>query len=79
VESKYSPEEIITAIKAIAPYKEDKIMTAAQHLRQEGRHTTSLEIAKAMLSKLHLDIKSVKEVTGLSEAELMELQEEAQR
>ena len=59
-------------------------MTVAQQLRQEGMqkgrqegmHTKSLEIAKNMLSKLHLDIKVVKEATGLSEEELLKLQAE---
>jgi DNA-binding Xre family transcriptional regulator len=36
----------------------------------------SIEIAKNMLSKLHLDMQTVAEATGLSEEELIKLQEE---
>ena len=56
-------------------------MTAAQYLRQEGRqegeHNKALDIAKNMLSKLHLDAETVAQATGLSQEELMKLQEEA--
>lgn len=61
------------------PTQKQIAMTAAQHLRQQGMHTKSVEIAKNMLSKLHLGIKAVKEATGLSEEELMKLQQEAKR
>jgi predicted transposase/invertase (TIGR01784 family) len=44
--------------------------------RQEGMYTKTLDIARNMLSKLHLDMKTVSEATGLSEEELMKLQEE---
>ena len=40
-------------------------------------HTRSLEIAKNMLSKLHLNLKDIQEATGLSVEELKKLQEEA--
>ena len=59
--------------------KED-IMNVTQAIKQEGRQEgiqqEKLHIAQNMLSKLHLDIKAVKEATGLSEEELMKLQEE---
>ena len=66
------------------PTQKQIAMTAAQYLRQEGMQqgiqqgmqTKALDIAKNLMSKLHLDIKSVKEATGLSEEELMKLQEE---
>jgi len=55
-------------------------MTALQQLKQEseqrGMYNKSLEIARNMLSKLHLDLKAVKEATGLSEKELMKLHKE---
>jgi hypothetical protein len=35
-----------------------------------------VEIAKNMLSMLHLDMKTVAEATGLSEEELINLQQE---
>jgi predicted transposase/invertase (TIGR01784 family) len=62
-------------------------MTAARQLEikgekrgmQQGMQQEKLHIAKNMLSKLHLDIKSVKEATGLSEEALLKLQEEAKR
>jgi hypothetical protein len=34
-------------------------MSVAQQLRQEGRHTKALDIAKNMLSNLHLDMQTV--------------------
>jgi predicted transposase/invertase (TIGR01784 family) len=55
-------------------------MTAAQQLRQEGKkegmQAKSVGIAKNMLSKLHLDMQTVAKATGLSEEELMKLQQE---
>jgi predicted transposase/invertase (TIGR01784 family) len=62
-------------------------MTAAQQLhqqgiqqgrqegRQEGMQAEKLHIAKNLLSNFHLDMKVVSEATGLSEQELMRLQE----
>jgi predicted transposase/invertase (TIGR01784 family) len=62
------------------PQEKEEIMTSiAQAIRQEGMQQEKLHIAKNMLSKLHLDIKAVKEATGLSEEELIKLQEEAKR
>jgi recombination-promoting nuclease RpnB len=83
VERKHSSEEITEAIGNIVPYKKEAIMTAAQQLRQEGRkegiqqgmHTKALDIAKNLLSNFHLDMKIISEATGLSEQELMRLQE----
>ena len=59
-------------------------MTAAQQLRQQGMQQgmqqgiqlEKLHIAKNMLSKLHLDIQTVAQATGLSEEALMKLQQE---
>ena len=42
---------------------------------ERGMYTRSLEIAKNMLYKLHLDTTAVSKVTGLSQAELSNLQE----
>ena len=56
--------------------RQEGMKKGRQEGRQEGMHTKSLEIAKNMLSKLHLDIKVVKEATGLSEEELLKLQAE---
>ena len=44
---------------------------------QEGMHTNSLNIAKNMLSNMHLDMKTVSQATGLSMQELIRLQEES--
>ena len=44
--------------------------------RQKGMKQEKLEIAEHMLSKFRLDMKTVSEATGLSEEELMTLQEE---
>ena len=60
-------------------------MTAAQQLEQRGMQqgmlqgvlqgiqAKSVEIAKNMLYKLHLDMQTVAQATGLSEEELKEL------
>ena len=81
VENEYSDEEVLDALIAIAPEKKETIMTALQQLEQRseqrGMHTRGLEIARNMLSKLHLNIKDVQAATGLSMEELMKLQEEA--
>ena len=82
VEDKYSSEEIIEAILEIAPDKQEDIMTAARQLEikgekrgmQQGMQTKALDIAKNMLSKLHLDVETVAQATGLSQEELMKLQ-----
>ena len=42
---------------------------------ERGMYTRSLEIAKNMLYKLHLDTTAVSKVTGLSQAELSKLRE----
>jgi hypothetical protein len=39
-------------------------MTAAQQLRQEGMHAKTLDIAKEMLSELHLDMRAVTQQLG---------------
>ena len=43
---------------------------------QQGMQAKSVGIAKNMLSKLHLDMQTVAKATGLSEEELMKLQQE---
>ena len=61
--------------------QEELMTTIAQAIGQEymqqGMHTRGLEIAKNMLSKLHMHIKDVQAATGLSIEELMKLQEES--
>jgi recombination-promoting nuclease RpnE len=91
VERKHSPEEVIEAIVNIVPHKKEAIMTAAQQLhqqgmqqgmqqgRQEGMQAEKLHIAKNLLSNFHLDMKIVSEATGLSEQELMRLQEKSSK
>jgi predicted transposase YdaD len=76
VEKKYSADELLETIVNIIPERKEDIMTAAQQLRQQGMQVKSLEIAKNMLSELHLDMQTVAQATGLSEEELMKLQEE---
>lgn len=39
-------------------------MTAIQQLRQESAHTKALDIAKEMLSELHLDMQTVAQQLG---------------
>ena len=65
------------------PHKKKEIMTTiAQAIgqefeskgRQQGMQTKALDIAKNMLSKLHLDVETVAQATGLSQEELMKLQ-----
>jgi predicted transposase/invertase (TIGR01784 family) len=62
------------------PTQRQLAMSVAQQLRQEGRqegmHTKALDIAKNMLANLHLDMQTVAQATGLSQEELMNLQEE---
>jgi predicted transposase/invertase (TIGR01784 family) len=86
-ERDHLPHQLIDVIIALVPHKKEAIMTAAQRLRQEGMqegiqkgrqegmYTKTLDIAKNMLSRLHLDMKTVSEATGLSEEELRQLQE----
>jgi predicted transposase/invertase (TIGR01784 family) len=87
VARKHSPEEIIEAIGNIVLYKKEAIMTAAPQLhqrgiqqgRQEGIQEEKFHIAKNLLSNFHLDMKVVSEATGLSEQELMRLQEKSSK
>lgn len=51
-------------------------MTATQQSWQEGIKQRKLHIASNMLSRLHIDMKTVSEATELSEQELMKLQKE---
>jgi predicted transposase/invertase (TIGR01784 family) len=79
-EKKYSADELLETIVNIVPERKEDIMTAAQQLEQrgmqQGMQVKSVEIAKNMLSKLHLDIQTVAQATGLSEEALMKLQQE---
>jgi predicted transposase/invertase (TIGR01784 family) len=92
VEKKHSAEELLQAIGNIVPQRKEDIMTAAQQLEQrgelrgiqqgmqqgiqQGMQQEKLHIAKNMLSKLHLDMQTVAKATGLSEEELMKLQQQ---
>ena len=67
-------EDIMTVTQAI---KQEARQEGMQQGMQKGIQRRNLEIARNMLYKLHLDIKAVKEATGLSEEVLMKLQEEA--
>jgi recombination-promoting nuclease RpnB len=86
VERERSPEEIIEAVTNTVPHKKGAIMTAAQQLqqrgmqqgRQEGMQTEKLHIAKNMLAK-GLAIHLIRELAGVSEEDLMRLQEESSK
>jgi predicted transposase/invertase (TIGR01784 family) len=83
--AQHSLEDLVNLVSSNPQEKEEVMISIAQAIRQEGRQEgmqqgmqqEKLHIAKNMLSKLHLGIKVVKEATGLSEEELMKLQEEA--
>ncbi len=76
VEQRHRAEKLLQAIEnTVAEDKED-IMAAAQQLRAQGMQQEELHIAKNMLSKLQLDMQTVSKATGLSQEELMKLQEE---
>ena len=85
--TKHSLEDLATLVGRDQQEKIEIMTSIAQAIGQEyeqkgiqkGMQQEKLHIAKNMLSKLHLDIKAVKEATGLSEEELMKLQEEAKR
>ena len=70
-------EEIMTSITQ--SIRQEARYEGIQKGRQEGRQTRNQEIAKNMLSNMHLDIQTVSQATGLSKDELMKLQEEAKR
>jgi predicted transposase/invertase (TIGR01784 family) len=80
IEKRHSAEELLQAIENIVPQRKEDIMTAAQQLElrgeKRGMQQEKLHIAKNMLSKLHLDMQTVAQATGLSEEELMKLQQE---
>ena len=81
VENKHSSDEIIEAIIALSPDKQENIMTALQQLEQKGRQegmqqgmqTKSLEIAKNMLSK-GFAANLIRELAGISEEEFRQLE-----
>ena len=84
--SKYSLADLVNLVSSNLQEKKEFMTTIAQAIKQEGRQEGRregrqegiLEIAKNMLSKLHLDVQAVKEATGLSIEELMKLQHEVQ-
>ena len=55
------------------------IQKGMQQGRQEGIQKGRQEIARNMLSNMHLDMQIVSQATGLSQVELMKLQEAGQR
>lgn len=81
VESKHSSEEVLDTLKAIAPNKQQEIMTALQQLEQKserrgeqrGMQQEKLHIAKNMLSS-NEPIEKILQFTGLSIEELAQLQ-----
>jgi hypothetical protein len=52
----------------VLPHRKEDIMTAAQQLQQEGmqqgKHTKALDIARDMLSELHLDMQTAAQQLG---------------
>ena len=86
VESKHSSDEIIEAILATAPNKEQKIMTALQQLEkkseqrgmQQGIRVRNVEIAKNMLAE-GFAASLVKRLSGISEEELRQLEKDYAR
>ena len=79
VEQKYSSEEVLDTLKAIAPSKQQEIMTALRQLEkkseQRGMQQEKLHIARNMLSSNEPKEK-ILQFTGLSEEELAQLQSE---
>ena len=70
------PNELIKALVKATPEEQDRIMTVASKLKQEGRQEgrqegielgiekRTFDIAKNMLKK-HVDINFIKDITGL--------------
>ena len=52
------------------------IQQGKQQGMQQGKQQEKLHIARNMLIKLHMDVMTVSEATGLSKGELIKLQEE---
>jgi hypothetical protein len=79
-QEKHSLENLVTLVTSSKTEKEEIMTTIAQAIGQEyekkGMQQEKLSIAKNMLSKLHLDMQTVAKATGLSQEELMRLQEE---
>ncbi|WP_275113646.1 Rpn family recombination-promoting nuclease/putative transposase [Rickettsiella grylli] len=69
--------QVIEKLKTIEDYEED-IMNAAQQLkqqgRQEGEYRKAINIAKKMLAK-RINLPLIKEITGLSDQDLLTLEE----
>ena len=72
-------EKIFHFLEGVLIDKKDLITTYGQQIEQRGEQRSKLQIAKNMLSNLHLDIQMVQRATGLSQEELMKLQEEARQ
>jgi recombination-promoting nuclease RpnB len=64
--------KVIEKLRTIENYEED-VMNAAQQLQQQGRREEDFVIAKKMLAK-RLDLNLIKEITGLSNQELLNLE-----
>jgi len=60
------------------PTQRQLSMSVVHQSRQEGRQEEKLSIAKNLLSKPHLDMQTVAQTTGLSEEELIKLQQEGE-
>ena len=62
------PNELIKALLKATPEEQERIMTVASKLKQEGRQEgiekEKLDIAKNMLRK-HVDINFINDITGL--------------
>ena len=79
--TKYSLADLADLVSNNPQEKEEIMISIAQAIKQEGiqqgmqqgMHTRSLEIAKNMLSNMHLDMKTVSQATGLDEGELRKL------
>ena len=70
--------DLVAAFEKTSKLKET-MLTTRQRIEkrgmQQGMQARNLEIAKQMLSNMHLDIGTVSQATGLSEAELTKLKE----
>ena len=87
-EQKYEGEELVKKLEFINPSKKGDIMQAVRTIRQKseligekrgekrGIQTERIRLAKTMLSKLHMDVDTVRQATGLTHQELDKLTKE---
>ncbi|ECC3917757.1 Rpn family recombination-promoting nuclease/putative transposase, partial [Salmonella enterica subsp. diarizonae] len=71
--SEFLSREFIQGLAARLPQHEEKIMTLAETLKQEGRQEGSIERAQKIarqLQKMGMTPEQIKQATGLSDAEL---------